>query len=220
MSNARARSLLFGLVLLAAPSLAQQVPAPSEPGSGIEVTPQFIYRFEGNVETNFADGLIADDAQVEEGEGFGLTVSFPVSYWFHVEFLARSQNTELALDSGLFGRPNRIGDLSIQHYHAGALVQWGSGQIQPFVAFSLGLALLDLDLPGADTEQKLSGSLGGGAKIMFSRNVGVRLEGRWFWTNLNDDSYNGGHCNDYDCFQYNDDGIYQGEASVGLLFRF
>lgn len=194
-------------------------------GSGVEVTPQFVYRLEGNVETDFADDLVGDDAQVEEGAAFGLTVSIPLNDWFQIEFLARSQDTELVLDGGLFGQPETIGDLSIEHYHAGALIQWGSGQVEPFIAASLGVARLDLDLPGASTEEKLSGSIGGGAKIMFNQRFGLRLEGRWFWTNLGDDSGDDDRChddfgNDDDCFHYNDDGIYQGEASVGLLFRF
>ena len=225
MSTRRTRFAPVFLTFLTASLAAAQPSPPPETGSGVEVVPQFIYRFEGNVETDLADDLIADDAQVDASGGFGVTVSIPLSDWFQVEFLARSQDTELSLDGGLFGRPARIGDLTIQHYHAGALVSWGSGQIEPFIAGSLGLARLDLDLPGADTEEKLSGSIGGGAKIMFSRRVGLRLEGRYFWTNLEDDSHDGDDCrddiiDDEDCFRYDDDGIYQGEASVGLLFRF
>lgn len=222
-----ARALFLAFTLLSAPLLAQDPPQPpprEAQGTGIEVTPQFVYRLDGNVETDFADDLVSDDAEVEAGAAFGLTVSIPLNDWFQVEFLARSQDTELVLDGGLFGRPAKLGDLSIEHYHVGALIQWGSGQVEPFFAGSLGLARLDLDRPGAATEEKLSGSIGGGAKVMFSQRFGLRLEGRWFWTNLGSDGSDDRCRNDFDddddCFHYNDDGIYQGEASVGLLFRF
>jgi hypothetical protein len=195
----------------------------------IEITPQMGYRLEGDAQ--FADSRLGipervHEGEVDEGDVQGLTVSFPVNRRFQIELLGRRQETELRGDSGLFGVPNRLAGLEITHVHAGIAAQWGDGQVQPFAAFSLGVAQLDIDLPGADTEDRFSASMGGGVKIYFTDHIGLRLEGRGFWTGLDDNGSNtcsGRNCSCDrfgDCTGWDDSGISQLEGTVGLIVAF
>jgi hypothetical protein len=218
------RQFLYAGFLLLAPAgalLAQN--------QHIEITPQIGYRLEGDAQFDDARPGIpggVHQGEVDEGDVKGLTVSFPVHRHLQIEILARRQDTELTGDSGLFGVPNRLAGLEITHVHAGIATQWGDGQVQPFAAFSLGVAQLKIDLPGADTEDQFSASMGGGVKIYFSDHIGLRLEGRGFWTGLDDNSSNscrGRNCSCDrfgDCTGWNDSGISQLEGTVGLIFAF
>ena len=75
------------------------------------------------------------------------------------------------------------------------------------------------DISGAGAENKFSGSIGGGVKIFFTDNIGLRLEGRGFWTLLdgNNDDYHYDDC--WDCsYDYGYSNTFdQGQASAGLI---
>jgi hypothetical protein len=78
------------------------------------------------------------------------------------------------------------------------------------------VARLDPDFPEVTAEDYFAGSLGGGVKVFFSQNVGLRLEARGYWTNLQTD-YRDRDRHD----RYNSDGdLVQGEGSVGLILSF
>ena len=75
-------------------------------------------------------------------------------------------------------------------------------------------------MPGAAAENKFSGSIGGGVKIFLTDNIGLRFEGRGFWTLLDDgedyyydDCY---HCGDYYDYGYSNT-FDQAQFSTGLI---
>lgn len=185
--------------------------ANAQPGGRFEITPTLIYRSVGDVNVEDVD-IFDDSLEIDAGDAVGLVVDIPLGNVISLELLANRQETELLADEGLFSRETVIADVDISYYHAGIALEFGGGQVHPFFAASLGLARLEVGLPGTTDEDRPSASLGGGVKIFFSEHVGLRLEGRGYYIALDDDG------NDDDDRWQNEDSITQAEASVGLIF--
>ena len=207
--------------LLAAALALAVVPAvrADHTAARFELTPTFSYRFGGSLDAT-ENELFDTDLEVEDSEAYGVTFDIPISEVFQIELLASRQSGELQFDDGLFEGSPTFADIDVTYYHVGVLWQWGNRRVSPFFTMSLGVATLDPDFPGASEENRFSGSLGGGVKIFFSENVGLRFEGRGFWSDLGSyDDDNDFHCHDYD--DYNDscygNEFTQGQASVGLI---
>jgi hypothetical protein len=181
-----------------------------------ELTPTFSYNFGGTI-TAEDSRFFEFDLEADDSEAYGITFGIPLSPWAQIELLASRQQTQLSYERGLFGGNRGVADFDVSYYHVGGLFQFGNGQIHPFFVASLGIANLNPDVPGARAENKFSGSIGGGVKIFFTDNVGLRLEGRGFWTLLDssddydyyyDDCYcDYGYTNTFD----------QGQVSAGLI---
>jgi len=208
-------------IAFAALALALLVPAAASAQGPyrFEVTPYASYNWGGEI-SGEDNTLFDSDLEIEEGEAFGLTFDIPLSSNIQLELLASQQQTQFTFDEGLFGGSFDVADVDIEYYHVGVLFQGGSGEINPFFVASAGITRLDPDVPGADSEDRFSLSLGGGVKVFFNEHVGMRFEGRGFFTVIDD--YDGGCYDDYyyDCYDYYDDGdtLAQGQASVGLIF--
>ena len=182
-----------------------------------ELTPTFSYNFGGTI-TGEDSELSSFDLQANDGEAFGVTLDIPLSPWAQIELLASRQQTELEYDAGLFGGSTGFADFNVSYYQVGGLFQWGNGQIRPFVVLGLGVTTLDPNVAGARAENRLSGSIGGGDKIFFTDNIGLRLEGRGFWTVL--DGNNGDYHWQDDCYSCDygyTNSFDQGQASAGLI---
>ena len=184
-----------------------------------ELTPTVSYNFGGTI-TGEHDEFFEFDLEADDSEAFGVTFGIPLSPWAQIEILASRQSTVLEYGEGLFGGTIGVADFDVSYYHVGGLFQWGNGQIHPFFVASLGVANLNPDVAGASAENKFSGSIGGGVKIFFSDNVGVRFEGRGFWTLLDDgDDYyydDCHHCGDYYDYGYTNS-FDQAQFSAGLI---
>jgi opacity protein-like surface antigen len=182
-----------------------------------ELTPTVSHRWGGEI-SGGDSALFATDLDVDSGIAFGVTFDIPLSPRLQLELLANRQATDLRFDRGLFGDSSSVADIDITYYHVGLLWQWGHERVTPFFVASLGGTNLDLDLPGAASEDRFSLSLGGGVKVLFSDHVGLRFEGRGFFTDLG--SSDGRRCDDgfrrYDDRCYGDE-LNQGQASVGLI---
>jgi hypothetical protein len=204
----RPTAFALALAALAAPALA-------DGAYRFEITPQIQYRFGGTLSGE--DNAIADvDLDVNDGEGYGVTFDIPLSRSMQLELLASRQSTELRFDEGLFGGNFDVADIDLSYYHAGILFQGGDQRVNPFFVASAGATVLSPDVPGADTETRFSVSIGGGVKVFFNEHVGMRFEGRGFWTAVDSsDDY----CDYYSCWDdYNDNDLTQGVASAGLIF--
>lgn len=196
--------------LLAALSLALfLLPATAPAATGrFELTPSVGYRLVGDIEVEDVR-VFTDDLEVDESSTYGLFFDIPLNRWLQLEIMANRQDSELLADGGLFGREVVLADVEITYVHVGLLWQWGSGQVSPYVVGSLGLAQISPELPGVSDEDRPSLSFGGGVKVFFSDNVGLRLEGRGYYVALDDD--------DDDRWE-DEDSLTQAEASVGLIF--
>ncbi len=187
--------------------------ASAQLGGRFEITPTLIYRGVGDVDVEDVD-IFDDSLEIDEGSAFGLVVGIPLGNVVTLELLANRQETELLADDGLFSNETVIADVDIDYYHVGVAFEFGGGQVHPFVAASLGVARITVDLPGTTDEDRPSGSLGGGVKIFFGEHFGLRLEGRGYYIALDDDE---DRDNDDDRWE-NEDSVTQAEASVGLIF--
>jgi hypothetical protein len=202
------RKTIFLLSLLLLPAVSQAQTR------RFELTPTVGYRFKGDFTADsdlFNRNL---DASVDEGATFGAFFDVPLTENWQLEILANRQNTSFIVDEGLFTPETNLGDVTIDYIHAGFLFQWGPGQVNGFVSGGIGLARVDPDFPEVEAENRFSGNLGGGVKILFAPNIGLRLEGRGYWVDL-DTGFRGR----YDRFD-SDEGLYQGEASAGLIIAF
>ena len=197
--------ILAGLLLIPAAALAQT--------HRFELTPTAGWRFDGefNVDGDFLDER---DLRVDEGGSFGVILDVPLNPNWQLEFLANRQNSEFIVDAGLFTPERELGDVTVDIVTAGVSYQWGPGQVQGFFSGGLGIGRINPDNPGLEAESRFAGNLGGGVKIFFAENIGLRFEGRGYWVDLETDFEDRG--NRRDRFE-SDEGLWQGEASVGLI---
>ena len=199
--------LALSAVLLLIPAAAFAQP------NQFEITPFAGYRLDGDIDAS-SDLGFNEDVQVDESEVFGALFDIGLTPNWAIELMANRQDTSFTVDEGLLSPSRTLGDVTISYYQAGFLYQMGAGQVKPFFVVTGGLARIEPDFPELDAENYFAGTLGGGVKIFFSQNVGIRFEGRGYWTNLDtdfDDRYD----------RYDSEGdLIQGEASAGLVLSF
>ena len=208
------KRLAFALALgaLLAPAAAR-----ADDGYRFELTPTAAYRWGGTI-SGRDNALTNFDLKVENSGAYGLTFDIPLSRNLQLELLANRQSTSLRFDQGLFGGDARVADIDIDYYHVGILWQFGNGQVFPYFVTTAGVTHLDPKVPGSSAEDRFSLSLGGGVKVFFNDHVGMRFEGRGFFTSISD--YRSGcydqYCDYYHHYNY-DSTMSQGQASMGLI---
>ena len=183
----------------------------------VDLTLAGTYQFGGKFELeDFEFGFV--DLELDDGGGAAVFLGIPVTRDLQIELIAVRQETEVAIDEGLFAGGFFLGDVELDYYHLGLLWAFPVGQIEPYFAFSLGLTRFNFDIPGVRDDSFPSASFGGGFKARFTEHLGLRVDGRVFVTDLADDFYaSDGRCDRY-CDQGDD--MVQGSIAVGLLFSF
>jgi opacity protein-like surface antigen len=184
--------------------------------NGFELTPFVGYRWGGTI---FADQtfIFNQDVDVASSANFGINFALPLGdTGMKLELMANRQSSELETESGLFEPNNEVADIDVTYLHAGLQIPFArSRNATPYFIVSGGLANLDPQISGVSAENKFSASAGVGVKLPMSDALSIRLEGRGYYTALEDDNND---CNVCDYF-YNQD-FYQGEVNMGLSFRF
>ncbi len=186
----------------------------------IEITPTVGFRWGGEIRAEDTTTLDRD-ADLEEGHSLGLVVDIPVSDHLQIELLADHQRTGLD-SSTLFGPRDGEFDLDVNYYHVGALYQWKTKSVTPYVVGSIGIADLDPKDSFNSGTRRFSTSFGGGVKVPLAPHLAVRFEGRGFWTDtgdtrFGDDDDDHHHCHDDDdCSS----GLFQGQVRLGVTVSF
>ena len=198
------RRLVVLLALLCPAAAAAQTPR-------FEITPTVGYRLNGEVEADERFLDVDPNLEVEESALFGVILDVPINPNVQVELLVNRQESQFVLDEGFLDPSVELGDVTLSTAHVGFLFQWGLGQVNPYVVLSGGLTRLEPDFPEIEAETRLSGSLGGGVKLFFNRNVGLRIEGRGYWVDLDADFEDDRFDSDVD------EGLFLGEGSAGLI---
>lgn len=180
--------------------------------NSVELTPFAGFTWGGTI---YAEDtrLFRFDADAESSASFGAAVGIPIGDdGMKLELMASRQMTELQAGSGLFTGGGDIADIDITYLHAGVQVPFSpSRTVTPYFVVSAGLANIDPDVAGASAENRFSASAGGGVKVPLSRNLGIRLEGRGYFTALEEDD---------NCAICEDRNFYQGQVNFGLIFSF
>lgn len=180
-----------------------------------ELSPFVGYRWGGTI---FADQsfVFNEDVDVASNPNFGINFAFPLGdSGMKLELMANRQASELETESGLFEPNNEIADIDVTYLHAGLQFPFArSRNATPYVVVSAGLANLDPQVSGVAAENRFSASAGVGVKLPMSDALSIKIEGRGYYTALEEEN----DCSFCDYF-YNQD-FYQGEVNLGLIFSF
>ena len=182
----------------------------------VELTPFGGYRWGGTI---FADrsNLFGEDVDIAPNGDYGVNLGIPVGFnRVKLELMVNRQDTGLQIGGGLFTPDERLADMHITYWHAGLQIPIAeSYAASPFIVLSAGVANLRPDVQGVSADNRFSASAGVGVKVPLNRNLGLRVEGRGYFTSLGDDENRCNRCSS----TYNHD-LYQGEANVGLVISF
>ena len=180
-----------------------------------ELTPFIGYRWGGTVFSSDAFGF-GDELQVAASPNFGGDLAIPLGgSGLKLTLMASHQASELQTERGLFEPGSELGDFDVTYFHGGLQIPFGSSRnAVPYGLFSAGIARLDPQLRGSTAETRFSASGGVGVKLPMSRNAAIRLEGRGYYTSLEQAS----DCGFCDFFV--DENFYQAEVNVGFTFSF
>jgi hypothetical protein len=166
----RSRKFVFAAMLLTGLPLsaAAQVQA--------EIGPFVGYRFGGALADN--GGTSYD---IESAVSYGAIVDLDLRRDLGVEFVWSHQGSELGLSDVLEPGPFT---LSVDHWMVGPWKSFGraGARVRPFASFLLGVSQFSTDI--ADGESRARFALGAslGTKFFPTPRVGLRLEGRGFFT--------------------------------------
>lgn len=189
------------------------VPTAVSDARAVEVAPFAGHRYGGS----FEDANTLSGFELADATSFGLLLDFDLEPDQQIEVFLSRQDTQLTTSGTFTGNP--LFDLSIDYYHIGGLYLLpADGPMHPFVSGTIGLTSMAPKRADLTTENRLSLSLGGGAKFFFSGNVGVRFDVRAIYTMLNADTsvFCSGGCT----IMVRSNGFVQIETGAALLMRF
>ena len=187
--------------------------AVSSAARAVEIAPFTGHRYGGS----FEDANTLSGFEFADATSFGLLLDFDSEPDKQIEVFLSRQDTQLTTAGTFTGNP--LFDLTIDYYHIGGLYLLpADGLIHPFVSGTIGLTRMAPKRADLTTENRLSLSLGGGAKFSLSRSLGLRLDVRAIYTMLNADTsvFCSGGCT----IRVRSNGFVQTEAGAALLMRF
>jgi hypothetical protein len=205
MFTTKLRPLVLALSMLALSHAA--------PVRAVEVAPFIGHVYGGS----FEDSNTLSTFEVQDASSYGLMLDFDTEPDKQIEVFLSRQATSLTTTGTFTGNP--LFDLTIDYYHIGGLYMLPDFErVRPFVSGTFGLTRMAPDRADLTTENRFSLSLGGGAKIFFTKSVGLRFDVRGIYTALNSNSeiFCSGGCT----IKVVSSGFVQTELSAALLMRF
>jgi len=178
----------------------------------VEVAPFGGYRLGGG----FFERVTSQDVDLDGARATGgvLNVAMDDGMWFEGFFT--HQNAEVDVPGNVLAPPKRW-RITVDHWMAGGLQEFGSGRARPFLTGLLGLTRYAAE---GDNEIRFVISAGGGAKLRPTRHIGARVDGRVFTTFADVDGRtiicSPGLC----LVSVNADLVWQVEFSAGLVIAF
>jgi hypothetical protein len=178
----------------------------------VEVSPFAGYRFGGDLYEVYTGAALDIDGAAAVGGVVDVFVDRGVSFSFvyaHQDAAIETVNS--------WGEASDFGRISIDHWHAGGTQEFGAGEVRPFLIGTIGLTRFGA--PG-DSEVRFSTAAGGGVKLMPTRHLGVRLDGRVYAVFMNGWT-SAGVCGGAGCLVGVDVSlIWQAEFTAGLVLSF
>ncbi|MEO8432613.1 MAG: outer membrane beta-barrel protein [Acidobacteriota bacterium] len=214
----RIAAIALALVLAAAAAPAQSRPV-------VELNPFGGYLFGGKFSRG-TNALFTSDVDVDDHATFGGRLGFYVTRSFELELqYSRSETSFVTRDGGEVFGPGRqrLGGLDIDYYLGYLTFNFGHNpRVIPYVSIGAGGARLDPHVPGttAKTENKFTGSVGAGVRTMFTRNFGLRFDGRYYATRVR--NRDNDRCDSFfdDCNGNRRDWLTNGDVNGGFVFTF
>jgi hypothetical protein len=178
----------------------------------VQVAPFGGYRFGGDLYEEITETPLDIDGAPCVGAALGVFVDRGLSVTFI--YSHQEARVEVPLTGGATERVR----LSIDQYHLGGTQEvGGSGSVRPFLLGTLGLARFG---GGGDSEVRFSLGGGGGVKLLPSRHLGLRLDGRVYAVFV-DGQGTGGFCAPGVCLIGLDVSVvWQAEFTAGLVVAF
>jgi len=198
--------LLAGLLLIFTNSIYSQ----------IELTPTFGYSVNGKIKT--LNGYL----NVQGSETYGGILSIGIGYNNFIE-LSYNRSTPTVIEEGFTGgnEKDRF-ETGIEHYQIGSLREFeiDNEQVLPFAKFSVGASRYFSRSEFNYDSWFFSLSFGGGVKVFFNDNIGLRLQttlllpSAWGGNNV--------YCGWGGCYPYSSYyiPIVHWDNSLGLIFKF
>jgi hypothetical protein len=163
------RALLLGpLVILMFAADTREVQAQIA-----EVTPFVGYRFGGS----FFERVTGQEVDLDGTSTVGLVVNVPIYDDLQIEALFTHQEGRVVVPAG--AGQTTVFPVTVDHWMGGGLREFDYGRAVPFLTGLLGLTRYGS--PG-DNEIRFTVAAGGGAKLLPTRHLGLRVDGRVFTT--------------------------------------
>ena len=178
----------------------------------VEVAPFTGYRFGGG----FFEFVTRYPVDLDGAQSLGAALDVPFSNGFQLEGLFTHQQAQVLVPAPAFG-PVARWQISVDHWQAGGLQEFGRGRLVPFLTGTLGLTRF---AAADDSEIRFTAGAGGGVKLFPSRHVGVRFDGRVFATFVDAD-VRVGVCSTGGCLlSFYTDVLWQADFTAAVVFRF
>ncbi len=178
----RSRALCAGLLLSAILSGVPVAGAAAPPEVRLEITPFAGYQLGGEFDLDPNTGT-TEDLEIRDAGNYGFFVSALIGKkGAAVGALYVRQDT--VLDSDPLAGSGET-DLRVEYYHLEGRYSFPKGTTHPFVSASVGVTRYEAS--GLDSDARLSGSIAGGVVLHPSKHFGIRFEGRYYGTLLEED---------------------------------
>jgi opacity protein-like surface antigen len=205
MAMRKLSGLALAMLLAAVPSRAQHW----------ELTGTAGFTTKASIEVTNSD---ISSVQVNDGFSWGVSAGYYFNPHYGFEAAFNSQATAI----GIEGFDDSIFDITVNQLHGNFIFQFGleDAKARPFIVAGAGASVFNPE-SGFDSETKFSWSIGGGLKYFANDRFGVRIQGLYKPTIMNDDP--GGYwCDGFGfCYYVADtDWLDQVEFSGGLVFKF
>ncbi len=180
----------------------------------VQVSPFGSFEFGGSLSSPVFESVFSLGSSL----GYGGTVDVAVAKGWRIELLYSRQKTDLFAVGG--GSGPRF-DLAVERYMVGIEEEKGEegGKTRPFGVFLLGATRLVPNLGQYGSDSRFTLGIALGIKLLVSKSVGFRFEGRGFFTPVETSASllcTSGNC----LFGAAGSGLFQGDLGAGLIIAF
>lgn len=169
---------------------------------------------------HFTDASSEQSLDIQGSGAAAASLDLPLDARRQIQIFVSRQSTHLSI--GQAAAASSVGSelpLTVTYLHVGGTYFFGGRIGQgPYVVGGLGVTLFDLRASGFDTEVRPSLGLGIGYELPLGEHVALRFEGRGYATLV--DSSGGLFCSGGCVISIKGSTVTQGEALLGLSFRF
>ena len=150
-------------------------PSVSDAQLRFDITPSYGYLISTNVRT--ADG----DLVIKDSPDYGLTIDIghdKLPGGMMIQLMYNRQDTRMELKEYPSGVRKELFDLIVEYWQFAVVRPLQMGKVQPYGVVGVGAASFNPVGSTWGTEWLFAAHFGGGAKIFFSKSIGLRLQAR------------------------------------------